>query len=50
MPARRKAYRLRDSEKDREFEKLLREASRLQSAPQPIPRIEAPRSKHGKPV
>lgn len=50
MPAHRKAYRPRDSERDREFEELLRSASRLKSTPQPVPRSKAPRSRHGKPV
>jgi hypothetical protein len=47
MPARRKAPRPRASEKDREFDKLLRAASRLQGTPEALPRIKAPRGKRG---
>ncbi len=50
MPPRRKALRPRESEKDREFEKLLRAASRLQSTPRTIPRIKTPRSKPNRPI
>jgi hypothetical protein len=50
MPARRTAHRSLESEKDREFEKLLRTASRLQGTPQPFPRIKAPRNTNGKPM
>ena len=46
MPARRKVRRPRELEKDREFEKILRAASRLQGIPRRLPRIKAPRSKH----
>jgi hypothetical protein len=46
MPARRKAPRPLQSKKDREFDKLLRDASRRQGIPQPSPRITAPASKH----
>jgi len=48
MPARRKVHRPRESEKDREFDKLLRAASRLQGTRRPLPRIKALRSKHRK--
>jgi hypothetical protein len=50
MPARRKAHRPRESEKDREFEKLLRAASRLQGSPRTLPRIKTPRSEPNKPI
>ena len=50
MPARRKAHRPRESEKDREFEKLLRATSRLQGTPRTLPRIKTPRSEPNKPI
>ncbi len=50
MPARRKAHHPPEFEKDREFEKLLRAASRLQSTPRTFPRIKTPRSKSNKPI
>jgi hypothetical protein len=49
MPARRKAIRPLESNKDREFETLLRMASRLMGPSQPLPRIKTPQGKPGKP-
>ena len=50
MPARRKAIRSLESDKDREFETLLRRASRLMGPPQPSPRIKTPQGKQVKPL
>jgi uncharacterized protein (DUF2236 family) len=46
MPVRHMAHLPRESEKDREFEKLLRAATRLQGTPRPLPRTKAAESKH----
>jgi hypothetical protein len=50
MSARRKAIRPPVPDKDLEFERLLRLASRLQGPPQPLPRIKTPHGKQGKPL
>jgi uncharacterized protein (DUF2236 family) len=50
MAVRHMAHRPRESEKDREFEKLLRAATRLQATPRPLPRTKAALSKHGKSI
>jgi hypothetical protein len=50
MSARRKAIRTLDSDKDREFERLLRKASRLMGPPQPLLRVKTSHEKHGKPA
>jgi transcriptional regulator with XRE-family HTH domain len=42
MPARRRALRPLESGKERQFERLLRRASRLQRPPQPLHRIKTP--------
>jgi hypothetical protein len=49
MPSRQKAHRPRQPENDREFEKLLRVASRAQRVSRPRPRLKAARGKRGKP-
>ncbi|HEY4709083.1 MAG TPA: hypothetical protein VIH46_02835 [Candidatus Acidoferrales bacterium] len=49
MPSRQKAHRRREPENDREFEKLLRVASRLQRVSRPVLRLKAVRGKSDKP-
>jgi hypothetical protein len=49
MSARRKSLRPPEPDKDREFERLLRRASRLIGPPQPLPRAKTPQDKLGKP-
>jgi len=49
MPVRHMALRPLESDKDREFETLLRMASRLMGPSQPLPRIKTPQGKPGKP-
>lgn len=49
MSARRKTVRPPGSDKDREFERLLRKASRLVGPPQPLSWIKLPQSTQGKP-
>jgi hypothetical protein len=49
MPSRQKAHRPREPENDREFEKLLRVASRRQRVSGPVLRFKADRGKSHKP-
>jgi hypothetical protein len=49
MAARRKARRPREPENDREFDKLLRVVSRMQSVSRPLPRTNSARGTGGKP-